>query len=334
LSFARPELLALAAVAPAAAMVAWLLFRRRRRAENAWVGALLEPRMRVGGAPRAAWVAPLLLALAVLGVALALARPRWGTSRRTVERRGLDVVFVVDTSLSMEAFDVAPSRFWLAETLVRRLAQELPGNRVALVAAEGEGQVMAPLTLDAEVLDLVLDSLEPGTLAIPGTRLTDAIEQALKLFPAESETHRAIVLLSDGEDHGGHLERAAEELRRAGVVVAAIGIGTPRGGPIPLADGGYKRDQGEIVITRLHPEVLKQLAGATGGVYVEAHDARFEPGAVVNRLSSISGRELEQTSVQELEERFQWPLALAALALALSLLLTPWRWRPAAGEGV
>ena len=150
----------------------------------------------------------------------------------------------------------------------------------------------------------------------------------------ESASHRAIVLLSDGEDHGGHLERAVAALRRAGIAVAAIGIGTRHGGPIGLADGSYKRDAGEVVITRLHPEVLEQLANGTGGIYLQAHDARFDPEPVVDRLSAISGRKLEQTSVEELEERFQWPLALAALALGLSLLLTPWRRAPAPGEAV
>ncbi len=327
--FAEPRFLALTLAAPLVAWAAGWLRRRRARAERAWVGRILEPRLRTGGAPRSSWLVALLLGLAVLGLVLALARPRWGARTETVERRGLDVVFVVDTSLSMNAGDVSPSRFWLAESLVRELAEAMPEHRVALVAAEGEGEVMAPLTVDAGVLDLVLDSLQPGSLAVPGTRLSSAIERALTLYPEGSESHRALVLLSDGEDHGGHLDKALAELRRAGVVVAAIGIGTERGGPIPLLDqpGKFLRDRaGKTVITHLHPETLRELATGTGGVYAQADRSTFDPAPVIARLSSISERKIESTTVTRLEERFQWPLAGAALALALSLLLSPWHW--------
>jgi len=314
-----------AALAGAAAMA---LSRRRRRAESAWVGRLLEARMRSGGSPRGFAATSLLLGIAVLGTTLALAQPRWGMSSQTVERRGLDIVFVVDSSLSMNAADVAPSRFWLAESLVRRLAQALPGHRVALVAGEGEGEVMAPLTIDAAVLDLVLDSLEPGSLAIAGTRLSKALDRALTLFPPGSETHRAIVLLSDGEDHGGELGRTVARLRDAGVVVAAIGIGTERGAPIPMPaqPGTYKLDRdGSTVISRLHPETLRELASGTGGIYVEARDANFDPSPVARRLSAIGGRKIEATAVRTLEERFQWALAPAAVALLAMLYFSPWR---------
>ena len=231
-----------------------------------------------------------LLALAVLGAALALARPRWGSEVQTVERRGVDLVFVLDSSLSMAARDVTPSRLWVAKALIRRLAEEMPGNRVALVESEGEGQVLTPLTVDAAVLDLLLDAVEPGSLPVPGTELAPGLTTALGLF-AEGAVpgggHRIIVLVSDGEDHGGGLERAAARLREEGVVVAALGVGTPAGGPLPLpvtpapppsATGAapveVKRDEdGRPVISRLDEAALEGLARETGGVYVRATSA-------------------------------------------------------------
>lgn len=332
MSFADPRLLLLALAAPAAGLAAWLLARARRRAERGWAGRAVEARLRAG-VPRPAALVAALVALAVLGAALALARPRWGATQQTVERRGVDVVFVLDTSLSMAAPDVAPSRFWLAQSLLRRLAAAMPGNRVALVAAEGVGVVLSPLTVDGAVIDLLLDAAEPGTLPVPGTQLGPALERALALFPEGHDTHPVMVVLSDGETHHEQLAGTIEKLAAAGVVVDAIGIGTRHGAPIPLADrpGEVKRDaHGEVVITHLEPAALEQLAHATGGVYLEAADAGADPAPVLRQIGSLRGRLHEATLLETLEERFQWPLALAVAALVARLALGAYAPRRAA----
>ena len=323
MTFAATRLLLLALAAPAAALVVWLLVRARRRAERSWTGRALEPRLR-SGAPRPGWALAALAGLAVLGTALALARPRWGTAEHTVERRGVDVVFVLDSSLSMAAPDVPPSRFWLAQSLVRRMAAAMPGNRVALVGAEGVGVVLAPLTVDGAVIDLLLDAAEPGTLPVPGTKLAPALERALALFPEGSETHPVLVVVSDGEVHGEDLSGVLERLDGAGVIVHAIGVGTRHGAPIPLPDrpGEVKRDErGEIVITRLESAGLERLARATGGVWLEASSAAADPAPVLDRIAALRGRRHDTTTLATLEERFQWPLGLAVAALGAWLAL-------------
>jgi Ca-activated chloride channel family protein len=330
-NFAAPQLLPLVVLLPtlAAAAAAWLL-ARRARAEAAWVGGALAGRLRAGGTPRARWLPPLLVALTLAGLTLALARPRWGESTETVERRGLDIVFVVDTSLSMNATDVVPSRFWLAQSLVRRLVAALPGHRVGLVAAEGEGEVLTPLTVDGAVVDLVLDALAPGSLPLPGTHLAPSLERAIELFPESNESHRLVVLLSDGENHGHDLDRAVRALGEAKVEVLAIGIGSERGAPLPLpgTPGQFKRDRhGEVVVSRLHAETLRQLAKSSGGAYFEAASPSFDLAPVALRIAALGGRKIEANTVNSLEERYQWPLAGATLALVLALMLSPYRWR-------
>jgi Ca-activated chloride channel family protein len=203
----------------------------------------------------------------------------------------------------------------------------MPGNRVALVAAEGEGEALVPLTVDGAVVDLVLDGLAPGALPLPGTRLASALERAIELFPPGGETHRALVLLSDGEDHGGDLDRAADAVREAGATLFALGIGSDRGAPVPVpgAAGSFKRDaRGELVVSRLGADNLRRLAAGADGEYFEATSAAFDPAPVARRIAALGGRAIESTTVTSLEERFQWPLGVAVAALGALLWLTPW----------
>jgi Ca-activated chloride channel family protein len=327
-NFAEPRLALLAIAAPIAALLALWLLRRRARAEAAWAARAVEPRLRPRERPRSPWVAAILVGLAILGTALALARPRWGESLETVEQEGVDIVFVLDTSASMAAYDVTPSRLWLAQSLVRRMAARMPGNRVALVQAEGVGVVMSPLTVDVAVLDLLLDAVEPGTLPVPGSQIGPAIERAVSLFPAGAEKQRVLVVLSDGEFFGEDLGAAIEKLETAGVVAHAIGVGTEAGAPVPVAGRANefkKTRDGQVVVSRLDEEPLEKIADATGGRYLAATTANVDPRPIVDRILDMEKRGLASSTLTTLEERFQFPLALAAAALALRLLLTSFR---------
>jgi len=321
--FAEPRLLWLALLAPLAAAVAVWLWRRRLAADAAWAARALWDRLLPTYAPARMRVSIACLGLAVLGTSLALARPRWGAARQEVERKGVDVVFLVDSSLSMSAQDVPPSRLYVAKSLVQRMARAMPGNRVGLVQAEGTGMALAPLTLDGGVIDLLLDTIEPGSLPAPGTELATGLEASLRLFSPGSEKHRVLVILSDGEDHGGGMEAESARLHEEGVVVHAFGIGTPDGARLPLpGNGGFKQDaEGNVVVSHLHEDVLEDLARSTGGSYTRATSAALDPAPVVRRIDSMEKRTVESESVSLLEERFQWPLALATAALFCYLVM-------------
>lgn len=330
MSFGDPRLLWLALAGPVAALLAFWLLSRRARAEAAWASRALEPRLRAGERPRPALLVALLVGLAALGLTLALARPRWGESVETVEQKGVDIVFVLDSSASMATYDVTPSRLWLAQSLVRRMAQRLPGNRVALVQAEGVGVVMAPLTVDVAVLDLLLDAVEPGSLPVPGSQLGPALIRAISLYPAGAEKQRVMVVLSDGEIHGEDLGPALEKLKTDGVVVHTVGLGTRTGAPIPITGrpNEFKRDgQGEVVMSRLESAPLERLAGETGGIYLAAATSTADPAPIVERILDMEKRGLASSTLTTREERFQVPLAAALGALFLRLGLTPFRRR-------
>jgi len=326
--FAEPRLVAVAVLAPlaAAALAVWL-WRRRLAADAAWAARGLWSRLMPTWSPGRVRLSIACLALALLGASLALARPRWGATQQEVERRGVDVVFIVDSSLSMGVTDVAPSRLYVAKALVRRMARAMPGNRIGLVQTEGTGVVLAPLTLDGAVVDLLLDTVEPGSLPTPGTELAPGLDAALRLFGEGSEKHRVLVLLSDGEDHGGGLEQEVARLRDGGVLVHAFGIGTPGGSPVPVPGSGgrsFKRESdGSLVISRLHEDVLEDLSRTTGGSYTRVTSAAADPTPVLRQIDRMEKRTIESQVSSHLAERFQWPLALAVAALLLHLAVGP-----------
>jgi Ca-activated chloride channel family protein len=331
MTFAAPSLLWLVLLGPAAGAAALWLWRRRLAADAAWAARGLWKRLLPAFVPRRLTLSVVMLSLAVLGAAFALARPRWGSGEQKVERKGVDVVFLVDSSLSMGALDAPPSRLFVAKSLVRRMTRAMPGNRVGLVQTEGDSVALAPLTLDGGVIDLLLDAIDPGSLPTPGTELAPGVETALKLFGQGSEKHRVLVILSDGEDFGGGLEAEIAKLKDNGVMVYALGIGTPEGTtvPIPGVPGEVKKDQdGNTVVSQLHEDTLEKLARATGGDYLRATSAAADPTPLVERIDRLEKRTIESESVSTLQERFQWPLALAALALLVYLGIAPFAPEP------
>ncbi len=335
-TFADPRLAWLVLLAPVAALVAAWVWRRRVRAAAAWASKGLWDKLLPGYRPLRLALLVALLAVAVAATALALARPRWGVHEERVERRGVDVVLVLDTSLSMAAPDVRPDRLTVAKLLGRQLVAGLAGHRLGLVQTEGEGEVLAPLTLDRSVVDLFLDSLTPASLPTPGTRLSHGLGRALLLFPPEPGTRRVVVVLSDGEDHGEDWDAAIKLIKESGVIVHTIGVGTTQGALLPLpstGDGGagYKLDEsGRPVLSKLQPAVLRRVAQETGGVYVEAGRAATAVTPVVAAVSRLATRSLGTETVRQQQERFQWCVGVAITALALALATSPFRRQEAA----
>jgi Ca-activated chloride channel family protein len=327
MTFAHRELLWLIALAPAVMLIAAWFWRRRIAATRTWASHGMWERLRFGYRRRRLLASLSLLALAVAATGIALAHPRWGEVEERVEREGVDIVFVVDSSLSMSAADLPPSRMYVAQALVRSLVRQLPGNRVALVQAEGEGVVMAPLTVDRGVMDLLLDTVAPGTLPVPGTGLAHALELAIELFPEESEKHRVVLLLSDGEDHEGGLDQVAQDLRKNGIVLHSLGIGTLRGSPLPLPNGGpneLKRDrEGNVIVSKLEEASLRAVASGTGGSYTHVEDAGVDLSDLMSEVRTMETRSFAGEVLTTQESRFQWPLLLAVTALTLFLAVAP-----------
>lgn len=268
--------------------------------------------------------------LAVSLLALAMARPVWGYRIVREERLAASVAIALDTSRSMLAGDCpgGRSRLEFGHLKARMLLDMLEGERVGLVAFAGEGIAACPLTFDVTAPKAFLEAIEPGAVPLGGTSLATAIDAALRMLVGGAAGTRAIVLMSDGEDHEAERTRqAAETAREAGIKIITLGLGSTTGSPVRMqkADGSWeyvKDASGNVVHSRLNEPLLKELAAATGGLYARAASGNDDLDATaraIGRLEHASSQErLERLPV----ERYRWPAA-AALACLLALLLLP-----------
>jgi Ca-activated chloride channel family protein len=270
-----------------------------------------------------------LLLLGAAGVVVALARPQWGIVREKVEREGVDVVLVLDTSGSMATADVAPSRFFLARQALLQLIARLEGDRFALVAFEGEAYPLVPLTLDADALGLFLETVEPGIVPAPGTSLGVGLAKGLEAFVDEERRNKVMVLVSDGENLEGEVEPAVRRAKEEGVIVHAVGVGTEGGQPVPEVDAegettGYKHDEsGGAVVSRLNLATLDAIARGTGGKAFRITPADTSLSGLASAIEGMERKALAREYSYRRKERFQVPLSLGLVCLALGLLLPP-----------
>lgn len=308
--------------------LAWLLYyleaRRERRLRQLLDAAALE-RLAPGRWQTGARIKHLLWLGAVALVIVALSRPQWGSHWQEVPQRGLDLLVVLDTSNSMLATDLRPSRLQRAKLGIGDLVRRLSGDRIGLVAFAGSSFLQCPLTTDYAAFTMILDDVHAAIIPRGGTAIAQALETALRSFGEARGADRAIVLITDGEDHEGGLERAIAALKEHSVRVYVVGVGTVEGGRIPLEgqrEGFLKDATGAVVTTALREESLKQIALATGGVYVRSASDDFGLERIYDQgIAALRRAETEAKLARTYEERFPWFLGTAALLLALEAAL-------------
>ncbi|HMI08155.1 MAG TPA: VWA domain-containing protein [Flavobacterium sp.] len=264
----------------------------------------------------------LLLALAAL--ILGLVNPKIGTKMETVKREGIDIVFAVDVSKSMLAEDVAPSRLEKSKQLVSQIINQLGSDRIGIIAYAGNAFPVLPITTDYSVAKMFLQSMNTEMVSSLGTSLDEAIKLSETYFDKKDKANKLLIMISDGEDHGEGAEAAAEEARKAGIKIITIGIGTEKGGPIPLKRNGvvesFKRDNNnDVVITKMNQESLKEIANATQGGYIYGGNTKEVLEYVKKALDNIEKKEFESTQMADYQSQFQWFLGFAFALLFLDI---------------
>jgi Ca-activated chloride channel family protein len=332
--FAYPSMF-LWLIAPLAALAigAWTV-QRRKQLSKVWGESSAVLRMLPPGlARRRRWIAFCRVA-GLFFIALALAGPLIGSKLVEFHQKGLDVFIAVDTSLSMQAQDFKPSRMAHAKLLLGELIERLAGSRVGIVAFAGRAAVECPLTIDTNAARQILETIDVGDIPLPGTAIGDAIRISLRGLKSGESNHRALVILTDGEDHHSDPAGAAKEAAGFGVKIFPVGIGNPQQGePIPLFDDqghrtDYKRDKkGEIVLSRIDESALSEVARTTGGQYFRASSGGAEIDDLVRALEGLQQGNQKTKVFDRYENRYQWPLAIGVLFLFLSLMIPEARWK-------
>jgi Ca-activated chloride channel family protein len=315
-------------------------FRRGGRLLRRFASAELLARLTAGVSRRRQALKAALILAGLAAAVLALAEIKWGFTWEEVKRQGVDVVVALDVSDSMLVEDAEAGgglpRLERAKREITDLVRILEGDRIGLVAFAGTAFVECPLTLDYGAAALFLDAIDTDLIPVKGTAVGEAIRASLRAFEGAAESSRAIILITDGEDHGGDALAAAEEAQRQGVRIFTIGIGRDEGSPIPAPGGGFRRDRrGEIVLSRLDEPTLQKIALATGGRYVRSVTGDVDLEQIYHQgiKATLESRELGSKRRQRWEERFQWIVAVALAALMVEPLIAERRRRWGTGDG-
>ncbi len=321
--FAYPLWLALGA---AAALILFLALhkneKRRQLALERFSTPRLSPQLLRNISRRRRLLKNILAALALFCAFVAVARPRYGYRIEEVKRRGIDILFAVDTSRSMLAEDVRPNRLTRAKLAIYDFVHQLNGDRVGLLPFAGDSWLMCPLTLDYAAFDQSLESIDTAIIPRGGTNIAAVIDRAVSILGTGSN-HRILLLITDGENLEGDVVAAAESAAKAGLTIYTVGVGTESGELIPLADGrGVVRNRaGEPVRSKLDVAVLTKTAAATGGIYTPLGSEGLE-SIYRQKLARVPKAELSSRHRRVAAERFQWPLAAALLLLIVEFLIS------------
>jgi Ca-activated chloride channel family protein len=266
-----------------------------------------------------------VLLLALLALIIGLVNPKIGTKVETVKREGIDIVFAMDVSKSMLCEDVAPSRLEKSKQIVSQIINQLGNDRIGIVAYAGSAFPVLPITTDYGVAKMYLQSTNTDMVSSVGTSFDDAIKISSTFFD-DKKTSKLLIMISDGEDHSEGAEAAAEEANKLGIKIITIGVGTEKGGTIPLKRNGvvesYKRDNnGEIVITKLVPKNLEAIGKATKGGYVNGNNTKEVVDYIKAALDKIQKTEFEATQMADFQSQFQWFLGFGFVLLFADIFL-------------
>ena len=303
---------------PAVYAIARLLRRSRLRrfGEEELVGQLMPSWSGAKG-----WWRIILFTLAFAFFVLGLARPQLGAKLSQRETRGAEIMICLDVSNSMLARDYSPDRLSRAKLAISRLVDNLQDDRLGLIVFAGTSFVQLPITTDYVSAKMFLNSISTESVPIQGTAIGDAILTAAKSFSAQSEKSRAIIVITDGENHEDDPVDAAEQVAQMGIRVYTIGVGSLRGQPIPKDGDLMKDSEGNIVVSRLDEGTLQQMADKGGGAYVHAGNEEFGLNPILDDISRMEDEKFNSIVFEEYDEQYMYFFAAALVLLVLEMLV-------------
>ncbi|MBQ6254509.1 MAG: VWA domain-containing protein [Bacteroidales bacterium] len=315
--FAQPQYLLLLLLIPFFFLGLGLWMRIRRRRLRKFGDEDLVRELMPSWSRSKRWVRAVLYALAFFFFVIGLSRPQIGAKLKEYKVKGAEIMVVLDVSNSMLARDYSPNRLERAKLAISRITDKLQGDRIGLIIFAGSSFVQLPITSDYISAKMFLGNISTESIPIQGTAIGDAITTAVKSFSAQSENSRAIIVITDGENHEDDAVAAATLAAESGVKVYTIGVGSPDGQPIPMDGGLLKDKEGNIVVTRLDEEALKEIASAGGGAYVRAGNDEFGLNPIIDDIKKMREEEFNSVVFEEYDEQFMYFLGIALALFAL-----------------
>lgn len=306
-------------------VVAYVLYARRKRRR---LEAFGDPQLVAELMPNASRVRPTvkfsLLMVAFTLLCFAAARPQYGQREQTVKRQGIEAVIALDISNSMMAEDVVPNRLERAKQMLSKMIDRMVDDKVGLVVFAGEAFTQLPITCDYVSAKMFLSNIDPSLIKTQGTAIGDALSTSIRAFGAEqSEANRAIVLITDGENHEDDAVAVATRAKEAGIKILVVGIGKPEGAPIPIpGTNDFRKDrQGNVVVSRLNEDMCREIAKAGNGIYVRCDNTNTAMRAIEKELDTLATTELETQVFTDYNEQFQTFALLALLILVIDFFI-------------
>jgi len=268
----------------------------------------------------------IMIALGLSFLILALVNPKMGTQLKTVKRQGVDIVFALDVSKSMLAEDIAPNRLEKAKQIISKIIDKLGSDRVGIIIYAGNAYPLLPITTDHGAAKMFLQNASPDMVSSQGTAINEALKLAKTFFDDDTQTNRFLFIISDGEDHEENANSIAKGILNEGIKTYTIGVGTNKGGPIPIKRNGkflgYKKDnKDEVVITKLNVETLKSIAESGKGKYVLGNKTSNAIDYVEGLLLKADKKEFETKQFSDYKDQFQWFVGIGLLFLVLDVFL-------------
>ena len=321
INFAYAQYLLLIFLIPVFFIVQAVLLRIRRNRIRKFGDEKLVSQMMPSYSKSKVWVRLVLFSIGFFFFVIGLSRPQIGARLKEQEIKGAEIIIAIDVSNSMLAEDYSPNRLERAKLAVSRLVDKLRDDRIGLVIFAGTSFVQLPVTTDYVSAKMFLNSIDTGSIPIQGTALGDAITTCIRSFSAQSDKSRAIILITDGENHEDDPVAAAKQAAEMGIKVFTIGVGSPEGKPIPMNGELLKDKDGEIVVSRLDEAVLQEIAAEGNGAYVRAGNSEFGLNPIIDDLRKLEDEKYSSVVFEAYDEQFMYFLAIALVFFVLEMLV-------------
>ena len=321
INFAQAQFLALLLLIPFLFLIQALVLKLRSNRIRKFGDENLVRQLMPSYSRSKVWVRLTFFALGFLFFVIGLSRPQIGAKIKEHETKGAEIMIALDVSNSMLAEDYSPNRLERAKLAITRLVDKLRDDRIGLIVFAGNSFVQLPITTDYVSAKMFLNSISTDSVPIQGTAIGEAINTAIRSFSAQSEKSRAVIIITDGENHEDDPVAAAKQAAEMGIRVFTIGVGSPEGKPIPMDGELLKDKEGNIVVTRLDEAVLQEVASVGNGAYVRAGNSEFGLNPIIDDIRKMEDEKYNSIVFEEFDEQFMYFMAIALFFFVLEMLI-------------